>query len=82
MTETDFKKLPLNERLELLRQSGEFIGNRHSGEHFVSLFAVEGLLVEMWMPIGINSPRYVEVQKSDLVLKEYYQNVSLKALGV
>jgi hypothetical protein len=82
MNEKTFKTLSLQERLQLVRSSGEFIGNRQSGEHFVSLFAVEGLLIEVWMPVGLNCARYIEIQKSDAVLSDYYQKVSLKSLGV
>jgi hypothetical protein len=81
MTEASFKALSTEDRWKLIKQNGEFIGNRQSGEHFISLFAVNGLFVEVWMPVGLNCMRYIEIQKSDAILQEYYNQISLKNLG-
>lgn len=77
MTEKEFRKLKLEERYHLLRTSGKYIGARRSEGHFVYLYGVEGMYVELYMRAGLNCVSYIELQKSKLILDEYVKQVNL-----
>ncbi len=72
-----FGKLSLQKRYSILKQEGEFVGSRISGEHMVSLFTCNGFFVEVWKLTGLNQIRWIEVQDNKTVLQEYSDQVEL-----
>lgn len=72
-----FSKLSLQRRYNLLKQEGEFVASRISGEHMVSLFTCQGLYVEVWKLTGLHQIRWIEVQSNEVVLEEYADQVDV-----
>lgn len=71
-----FRAMPLTERLEGVRNSGEYLGSRQHGGHRVHLYRMgpkggEGFFCEVWMRLGLNYVEWIEVATNREVLSEY-----------
>lgn len=80
MTSTHFASLPLEKRLELLRNEGEFIGTREIPSYRVSLFAIHGFYAELFVLRDLNQVHWIEVQSNLQVLSEYTKDIRLDDL--
>lgn len=78
LTKTEFNRLNLGKRYELLTEEGRFIASRFFEGFNVHLFAVYGFYVEMWQRISISQVVYIEVVNNDETLKLYIENIDLK----
>lgn len=71
-----FRMLPVTERLELVRETGEYLGSRTHGGHNVHLYRMgakggEGFFCEVWMRLGLKYVEWIEVATNEEVLSEY-----------
>lgn len=80
MTVNAFNKLPLHKRYALLKSEGEFIGSRLVNGFRVHLFTCSGHFVEMWILIGLDQVRWIEIQTNKKILHEYADRVDLRNL--
>ena len=78
MTAKEFKKLSLHQRLILLKKDGEFIGSRLSLGHRIHLFACHGHYMEMWILVGLDQLRWVEIQTNQSILNLYVEKIDLR----
>ncbi len=78
MTTKEFNKLSINQRLHLLKKEGEFIGSRLSLGHRVHLFSCKGHFLEMWILIGIDQIRWIEIQTNSSILNLYIEKIDLR----
>jgi len=69
--EERFRALALAERLERVRQRGDYLGSRFHGGHQVHLYAMDGFFCEVWMRIGLKYVEFVEVALHPDILSEY-----------
>lgn len=70
-----FRKLKKEKKYLLLKDHGEFIGNRISQGYQCSLFIFSGMYVEMWRPLGLTFIHWIEVIDSPVILEEYLENL-------
>lgn len=71
-----FRQLPVTERLDRVRSSGEYLGSRQHGGHRVHLYRMgprgsEGFFCEVWMRTGLSYVEWIEVAANEEVLSEY-----------
>jgi hypothetical protein len=78
MTTKEFNKLSLQKRHALLKKEGEFIGSRLVPGYRVHLFGCRGYFMEMWVLIGIDQVRWIEIQTNKGILNEYADRVDLR----
>ena len=78
MTTKEFNKLSIHQRLNLLKKEGEFIGSRLSLGHRVHLFSCKGYFLEMWIIIGIDQIRWIEIQTNQSILNLYLEKLDLR----
>lgn len=78
LTKTEFNRLKLAERYELLTEEGRFVASRFFEGFNVHLFTLFGFYVEMWQRISISNVVYIEVVNNDETLKLYLGNIDLK----
>lgn len=71
LTQSEFNKLSTEDRFNWLKEHAQFIANRKFGGHFVSLFTVDGLFIEMYKRIDIHTIDYIEIQKNTGILQSY-----------
>ena len=71
MSERDFLAADRATRLELVRQSGEYLGSRAHGGHRVHLYRLDGFFCEVWIRLGLQQVEWVEVARNTEVLTEY-----------
>ena len=80
MNNSDFTKLSIEKRLEILKDQGDFIGSRSLTSHRVYLYAVNNFFVEMYVLSSLNQIQWIEVQTNKQILAEYTRNIDLKDL--
>ena len=84
MNREAFSKLNTSKRFALVRDQGEFVGQRIHGSHNIQLFALHGYYVEVWKKIGLDYLHWVEVVTDDKILLQYTSGIDLdlnKLLG-
>ncbi len=79
-----FKALPLTERLECVRATGDYLGSRGHGGHRVHLYRMgenssEAFFCEVWMRLGLQYVEWIEVASNMEILSEYV-TVDVKSL--
>lgn len=79
-----YRALPLTERLEEVRRSGEYLGSRIHGGHQVHLYRLgpagsEGFFCEVWMRLGLQYVEWIELAGNAEILSEYV-HLDLKGL--
>lgn len=72
-----FTKLKLQQRYNLLKAEGEFIGSRDLPLHRAHLFVVAGLYVEMYIQKATNCIQWIEVQDNRDIQNEYLDDLDL-----
>ena len=77
MNERDFNKLTREKRYLLLKEKGDYIAARMHAGYNVSLFACEGLYIEMWQRLGLEYIDYIEVVKTKDQLAPYIDKFKL-----
>lgn len=83
MNGKEFNTLNLEQRHNLLKEEGEFIGSRLYLNYRIHLFSCKGLFLEMWILIGIDQLRWIEVQSNQSILDLYLDKIDLrKSLGI
>lgn len=80
MTGKEFNKLNLEQRYNLLKKDGEFIGSRLYLNHRIHLFSCRGLFLEMWVVIGIDQLQWIEVQSNQSILDLYVDKIDLRKI--
>ncbi len=80
MTISEFSKLSIANRLEILKQDGEFVGTRTIPSYTVSLFAFHGFYVEIFVMKSLNQIQWIEVQSNKQILLEYTNDLNLDDL--
>ena len=71
LTPQQFKAIPLLERLEVVRERGEYIGSRSHVGHRVHLYVLDGFCCEVWMRLGLFQVEWIEVATNVDILSEY-----------
>lgn len=80
MTPEVFRKKSKAERYQLLKSQGTFLANRvHSGFQ-IGLFHFDGLYVEVWKRVGLNTIDYIEPVDESKVRDDYLDNLDLPDL--
>ena len=77
-TKKEFKKFSLNTRYKLLKQDGEYLGTRLFGSHRVSLYAIYGFFVEMWIILFLDKVQWIEIQENQSIINEYIKDLDIK----
>ncbi|MDQ3046856.1 MAG: hypothetical protein M3R27_04850 [Bacteroidota bacterium] len=70
-TITDYKSLPVNHKAEILWSKGEFIEAIEYRDYDVSLYAIDGLFVEMFYSVKDNQIEDIRVVEDNSRLKLY-----------
>jgi len=78
MTAKEFNKLSLQQRYRLLKKDGEFIGSRLNIGHRIHLFACQGHYMEMWILVGLDQLRWIEIQTNQSILNLYIEKIDLR----
>ena len=77
MNERDFNKLSSEKRYSLLKEKGDYLAARMHGAYNVSLFACEGLYIELWQRVGLDYVDYIEVIRTRDQLNPYLDQLDL-----
>ena len=80
MTKREFRKLKILERYRLLKTEGTHLASREFGGYFVHLFSFRELYVEVWVLIGLNQIRWIEIQDNKETLDLYVQKMDISDL--
>lgn len=78
MSGEDFIRLRISERINILKNRGEYIGSRDLPTHFAYLFALDRFFVEVYVIKAMNSIQWVEIQQNREILKEYVDSIELR----
>ena len=78
ITETEFTKLDLNSKFELLSNKGLFVGNRVYYNHRVNLYSVNGYFVEVHYSPEANEIDAIDVVDAERVINGYQNRITLK----
>lgn len=79
-SEREFRKLKLEDRLNLLKSEGDYVGVRSTPSHRVYLFIYNSFYVELWQIISLNHVQWIEIQSNKQILNEYIKDVDLSDL--
>jgi len=75
-----FNKLTLIQRLKLVKENGIYIGARENINHFIYLFSLDALYVEVFMYKQLNQIQWIELQHNQNIISEYVQKVNIQNL--
>ena len=75
-----FNKLSLLQRIKLVKENGAYIGARENMSHFIYLFALDSLYVEVFMLKNLNQIQWVELQHNKNIISEYVSKVNIQNL--
>lgn len=64
LSHSEFNRLKLPQRHQLLLDEGDFICSRQSESYFVHLFSLKGEYVEMWVTVALNQVMWIEILKN------------------
>ena len=78
ITETEFTKLDLNSKFELLSNKGLFVGNRVYYNHRVNLYSVNGYFVEVHYSPEANEIDAIDIVDAERVINGYQNRITLK----
>lgn len=82
VSEKEFKKLRLRQKVTHLQMAGEFITKRYFLNNKVDLYLYNGFFVEVWIRLGFDEVYSVDVAP-EMTLKEVYLGkIDLKKLGL
>ncbi|MCO5267936.1 MAG: hypothetical protein M9897_03460 [Brumimicrobium sp.] len=77
-TQSEFRKLTVDQKYQILKEQGDYIGGRVFGSHWVYLYALDGFFVEMWVIIAIEKIQWIEIQDNQTILNEYTREIDIK----
>lgn len=80
MTEKEFNKLNKKQRIDALKTSGKYLGNRQTVGHFVHLYYLKPHYIEIWIIKGINAIHWIEIQKNKDIIATYADRVKIDQL--
>ena len=80
MTKEEFKKMKLTQRYSTLKNEGVHVGSREFGGYFVHLFTLSNFYVEVWMLMGLNQIRWIELQENQETIDLYVDKMDISAL--
>jgi hypothetical protein len=80
MTTTEFKKLVLKNKYLELKKDGAHLASREFGGYWVHLFSIHNFYVEVWILIGLNQIRWIEVQENQETIDLYVDKMDISTL--
>ncbi len=80
MTAQEFNKFNLSSRYRVVKNDGTHLASREFGGYWVHLFALHNLYVEVWVLIGLNQIRWIEIQNNKDTLELYVEKMDLSGL--
>lgn len=80
MLPKEFRKLKIQERMELLTEHGDYFGARQKGSHTIHLYCIYKFYVEVWVYLPLNQVQWIEIQTNDQIINSYSQDVNLDDL--
>jgi hypothetical protein len=80
MTKLEFKKMKLPMRYNYLKSNGVHLASREFSGYFVHLFALHNFYVEVWMLIGLDQIRWIEIQENQSQIDLYVDKLDLGKL--
>jgi hypothetical protein len=80
MKTEQFNKLSLLQRIKLVKENGTYVGARENMSHFIYLFTLDSLYVEVFMLKHLNQIQWVELQHNKNIISEYVSKVNIKNL--
>ena len=80
MTAAEFKKLALIQRYNLVKNEGVHIASREFGGYWVHLFSVHNFYIEVWVLIGLNQIRWIEIQTNQQTIDLYIEKMDISSL--
>jgi hypothetical protein len=80
MTKKEFKKLNLASRYKVLKNEGTHLASREFGGYFVHLFGLHDFYVEVWVMIGLNQIRWIELQENQDSIDLYIDKMDISGL--
>ncbi|MBU2020504.1 MAG: hypothetical protein KJ941_12730 [Bacteroidetes bacterium] len=81
MTKTEFAKMSLHDRLELLKKIGHHSGMRMLPNQKVHLYAIGDFFVEVYVIPGTEQIQWAEVQSNRQILSEYVKDIDLGSIS-
>lgn len=75
--EKQFRKMKINQRIDLLKRKGEFVGSRFFNSYHVYLFTYNTHYIELYYRIGFDMIEFVEIQKNKKIIEAYAENVKI-----
>ncbi len=80
MTTNEFRKLKLAGRYAAVKKDGVHLASREFNAYFVHLFSLHNFYVEVWVLIGIDQIRWIEVQENQAQIDLYVEKLDLGKL--
>ncbi len=75
-----FNKLSLVERIKLVKENGTYIGARENMSHFIYLFTLNSIYVEVFILKNLNQIQWIELQHNKSIIAEYVSKVNINNL--
>ncbi len=75
-----FNKLSLLERIKLVKENGTYIGARENMSHFIYLFTLNSIYVEVFILKNLNQIQWIELQHNKSIIAEYVSKVNINNL--
>jgi endonuclease III-like uncharacterized protein len=80
MNNSEFNRLPLLKRLDILKSDGEYVGSRSIPSHLVYLYTLNSFFVELYIIKNLNQIQWIEIQTNKQILAEYTRDIDLNGL--
>lgn len=80
MTATEFKKMSLQQRYSCLKNDGVHLASREFGGYWVHLFSLDNFYVEVWVLMGLNQIRWIEIQSNQDTIDLYVEKMDISKL--
>ncbi len=80
MTPSEFSRLTISKKLQLLKREGDFVGTRTIPSYTISLFVFHGLYIELFLIKDLNQVQWIEIQNNNQILAEYTKDINLNDL--
>lgn len=80
MTSSQFIKLGLSERMEVINQKGLFVAQRSYYNHDINLYTIFGYFVEVWYANFENRITKIQLANDTLIELHYLEKVDISSL--
>jgi len=80
MKKEQFNKLNTNQRLKFIKEKGIYLGARSTTIHFIYLYSLNSLFIEVFMLKQLNQIQYIEIQTNNSILSDYVSDVNIQNL--